>query len=249
MCYTGHYREHGIKQLNGFASEYALSDASFVVKLSESLSRLGVLLEPLTIVEKALTQTLNLQNARLTWNLKRALVLGAGPVGLLATAILRLRGVEVDTAATRPEESLKARLIRSTGARYINSRSTPLNSLGYNYDAVFEVTGNPGVALLAQDLIRVNGIVCYLGIYRAEQEMQDIGQLFTDMVLGNRIHFGSVNANKSYFEAGAKDLVQIQQTWPDFLDKMITRKEKPDDPSKAYSPESEEEIKTVVEFS
>ncbi|MBI3116718.1 MAG: hypothetical protein HYZ12_05195 [Thaumarchaeota archaeon] len=56
------------------------------------------------------------------------MVLGAGPVGLLATAILHLRGMTVDTVATRPEESLKARLVRMTGARYINVRSTPLSS-------------------------------------------------------------------------------------------------------------------------
>jgi len=248
MCYTGHYKEHGLKQLNGFASEFAISDASFVVKLPESLSEVGVLLEPLTVVEKALLQTQAIQNVRLKWKAKKALVLGAGPVGLLATAILRLRGIEVDTVATRSEESVKARLVRTTGATYVNSKETPLSTMKDVYDVVFEVTGNPEIALQAQDLIRINGIVCYLGIYREEQETQNVGKLFTDLVLGNRIHFGSVNANKTYFEAGAKDLVKIQREWPGYLQKMITRKERPDNPEKAYSPESEEEIKTIIEF-
>jgi threonine dehydrogenase-like Zn-dependent dehydrogenase len=249
MCYTGHYFEHGIKGLNGFAAEFAVSDSSYIVKLPESLSELGVLLEPLTIVEKGLVQTYLLQKSRLIWNPKRALVLGAGPVGILATAILRLKGLEVDTVATRSKVSMKARLVESTGAKYINSKETPLNSLDYEYDFVFEATGNPSVAYKAQDLIRVNGIVCYLGIFREDQETQNVGKKFTELVLGNKLHFGSVNANITYFQDGARDLVRIKKKWPDLLSNLITRKAGPGDPQKIYSPESEEEIKSIVEFS
>ncbi|MDA4112278.1 MAG: glucose 1-dehydrogenase, partial [Thaumarchaeota archaeon] len=249
MCYTGHYREHGIKQLHGFASEFAVSDVSYLAKMPESLVDVGVLLEPLTIVEKALVQTFALQTTRMKWKPRKALVLGAGPVGLLATAILRLQGLEVDTVATRSKESMKAKLVELTGANYINSKETPLHSLDNRYDIVFEITGNPAVALEAQDLIMVNGIVCYLGIYREEQETQNIGKVFTDLVLGNKLHFGSVNANLTYFERGAKDLRKIQRNWPTLLSTIITRKEKPENAQQAYSPESEEEIKTILEFS
>lgn len=248
MCRTGHYREHGIKQLHGFASEFALSDASFIVKLSESLSHVGVLLEPLTVVEKGLIQTYTLQNARMTWKPGNALVLGAGPVGLLATAILRLKGLQVDTIATRSKDSLKATLVESTGASYINAKETPINSIKKQYDIVFEITGNPMIAAEAQQLIGVNGVVCYMGIYSKEQDTEDVGKIFTDLVLGNKLHFGSVNANKSYFARGADDLLNIQKTWPDFLSKMITRKGTPDSPDHAYVPESREDIKTVIEF-
>jgi glucose 1-dehydrogenase len=248
MCYTGHYSEHGIKGLNGFAAEFAKTDSTYIVKMPEMLSELGVLLEPLTIVEKGLVQTYKLQKTRLIWTPERALVLGAGPVGILATAVLRLRGLEVATVATRTKDSTKARLVESTGAKYINSKETPLSSLAGQYDFVFELTGNPSIAFIAQDLIRVNGIVCFLGIYREDQETQNVGRVFTDLVLGNKLHFGSVNANISYFQDGAKDLVKIQKKWPNLLSSMITRKAGPDDPQKIYSPESEEEIKSTVEF-
>ena len=248
MCYTGHYFEHGIKGLNGFAAEYATTDSTYIVKMPESLSELGVLLEPLTIVEKGLLQTYNLQKSRLIWEPEKALVLGAGPVGILATAVLRLKGLQVDTVATRSKDSMKAQLVESTGAKYINSNETPLSSLAGQYDFVFELTGNPGVAYSAQDLIRVNGIVCYLGIYREDQENQNVGKVFTELVLGNKLHFGSVNANISYFRDGAKDLVKIRKKWPNLLSSMITRKGSPDDPQKIYSPESPEEIKSIVEF-
>ena len=248
MCLTGNYFEHGIKGLHGFAREYAISDSRFVVKLPESLSDIGVLLEPLTIVEKGEVQTFALQKNRMKWNPKKALVLGAGPVGLLATAILKLRGLEVDTVATRSDESLKARLVTQTGARYINAKKRPLKTFEGKYDIVFEITGNTGVAFEAQNLIATNGVVCYLGIYRRQQDTGDAGKLFTDLVLGNRVLFGSVNANKSYFERGANDLQAIRQKWNGFLEKIITRRASYEDLEKAYSPESEEEIKTIVEF-
>ncbi len=151
MCYTGHYFEHGIKGLNGFAGEFAKSDSTYIVKMPESMSEMGVLLEPLTVVEKGIVQTYSLQKTRLIWKPERALVLGAGPVGILATALLRLMGLEVDTVATRSKDSLKARLVESTGANYLNSKETPLSSLDYKYDLVFEITGNPGVAYSSQD--------------------------------------------------------------------------------------------------
>ena len=248
MCLTGDYSEHGIKGLHGFAREYAISDSRFVVKLPESLSDIGVLLEPLTVVEKGEAQTFRLQLARMKWLPKKALVLGAGPVGLLATAILRLRGLDVDTIATRSEDSPKAKLVKQTGARYINAMETPLNTLEKRYDIVLEITGSPSVGFEAQQLIGVNGVVCFLGIYKSQQDTGDAGKLFTDLVLGNKVLFGSVNANKTYFEKGVKDLMAIRKKWNGFLEKIITRRASYEDLEKAYSPESQEEIKTIIEF-
>ncbi len=248
MCLTGDYKEHGIKGLHGFAREFAISDSRFVVKLPGSLSDLGILLEPLTVVEKGEVQTFKLQQGRMKWKPKNALVLGAGPVGLLATAILRLRGLEVETVATRSKQSVKARLVEQTGARYINAKETPLNSLEGKYDIVFEITGSASVAYEAQKLIGVNGVLCFLGIYKAQQDTGDAGKLFTNIVLGNKVLFGSVNANKEYFEKGVKDLLSIRRKWNGFLEKIITRRANYEDLERAYSPESEEEIKTVIEF-
>ena len=189
MCVTGHYKEHGIKGLHGFAREVATTDHRFAVKLPRSLSDSGVLLEPLTIVEKGVIQAYLLQGSRMRWKPRNALVLGAGPVGLLATAVLRLRGLEVDTLATKSMESLKARLVDQTGAKYINSKETPIASLENRYDLVLEATGNISAALEAQNLTSVNGIVSYLGIYKQGKITEDAGKVFTNLVLGNRVIF------------------------------------------------------------
>lgn len=249
MCITGHYFEHGIKGLHGFAREFASTDAGFVVKLPDVLKDVGVLLEPLTIVEKGVTQTFNVQRARMKqWKPNKVLVLGAGPVGLLATALLRLGGVQVDTVARVPEDSLKAKLVTQTGANYINTSVTPLEKLEGSYDVVIELTGNTGVALEAQNLTGVNGIVSYLGVYKEEQDTENAGKIYTDLVLGNRVQFGSVNANKSYFAQGVKDLQSIKRKWNGFLSKIITKSVKIDNYSDAYGEKTHEDIKTVLEI-
>jgi glucose 1-dehydrogenase len=249
MCLTGHYTEHGIKGLHGFARDLAISDYRFAVKMPESLSEVGVLLEPLTIVEKGVSQSFKVQQSRMAWKPRQALVLGAGPVGLLATALLRLDGMEVSTVATRSEESLKAKLVEETGAKYVNAKKTPIPTLATNWDLVLEATGSTPIALEAENLAGVNGVVCYVGIYRSEVETSNVGVSLTNLVLGNRLFLGSVNANKTYFERGTEDLVRMEQKWPGLLKRMVTKKVPPERFTEAYSPGDEEEIKAVVQFS
>ncbi len=248
MCLTGHYSEHGIKGLHGFAREFAATDSLFLTRLPESLVEVGVLLEPLTVAEKGIFQAYVMQQSRMKWEPRKALVLGAGPVGLLATALLRLMGLEVHTAATRPNESLKAKLVGQLGAGYVNVKEEPLNQVEHRFDLVLEVTGSSWVALEAQNLTSQNGVVSFLGIYREQTATEDAGRIFTNLVLGNRVYFGSVNANRNYFDMGAKDLVRIESRWPGFLGSLITRRVGVEDFQQAYEPESEEEVKTVLEF-
>jgi glucose 1-dehydrogenase len=247
MCLTGHYTEHGIKGLHGFAREFAVTDPGYVVSIPEPLGEEGVLMEPLSIAEKAISQLMLMQNSRMKWEPKKVLVLGAGPVGLLATVAAALRGWEVSALATRPEGSLKATLVESVGAKYIDAKQTPLASLGSRWDIVLEATGNSTVALEAERLAGTNGVVCYLGIYRARSATSDVGRSFTDLVLGNKVWFGSVNANRSYFEKGRDDLVTAKKKWPGLLGKMITKVVTPEDFRLAFEA-GEEDLKAVIEF-
>src|SRR4029453_317087 len=78
----------------------------------------GVLLEPTTVVEKGITQAYEIQRRLKVWRPRRAAVLGAGTIGLLATLILRLRGLEVTTFGRTPKPYLNSDLIEAIGARY-----------------------------------------------------------------------------------------------------------------------------------
>jgi len=246
MCITGDYYEHGIIKLHGFASEYSLSDADFLVKIPDELKEVAVLLEPLSVAEKAISQVFKAQQ-RMRWEPKRAFVLGAGPLGLLATMVLRLKGFEVYCAATRGKESLKAEIVRMVDATYVNTTKTPFSLVPGKFDLVVEATGNVSVAIDSLYLLGSNGVLCFLGVYMDKKACQDFGKVLTNMVLGNRLMFGSVSSNRSHFEAGIRDMVEIRRRYGDVLKKMITTKLKLSDFRKAFSPNNEE-IKTVVYF-
>ena len=53
MCRNGRYTEHGIKEIDGFAAEQWTIEADYAVKLDPRLERVGILMEPASIVAKA----------------------------------------------------------------------------------------------------------------------------------------------------------------------------------------------------
>ncbi len=246
MCRTGNYFEHGIYKLHGFGSEYAVSNSNYLVKIPVELEEEAVLLEPLSIVEKAVSQTFKIQS-RMNWKPENVLVLGAGPIGLLLTIILRLSGLDVNTVATTHRRSLKAEIVEETGGHYIDVSETPLKSINRKFDIIFEATGVPDLAVEAQDMIARNGLICYLGIYKEAKEIEDIGKIFTEMVLGNKTHFGSVNSNKIHFETGLKRMKEITIRFGNILERLITQRYALEDFKRAYT-KTKEDIKPIIEF-
>lgn len=246
MCLTGNYFEHGIYKLHGFASEYAVSDANFLVKVPAELENLAVLLEPLSIVEKAVSQSFKIQG-RMVWEPKTAFVVGTGSLGLLATMILRLKGLKVYAAATRDKESLKAKIVSSVGGIYVNVRETPIESVESRFDIVVEATGRVEAALEALTLLGPNSVMCFLGVYREKRACEEFGKVLTNVVLGNRLMFGSVSSNKSHFEMGIEDMFEIKRRYGNVLGKLVTKKLHVADFEQAFEP-GREDIKTVIYF-
>ncbi len=245
MCLTGQYKEHGIKGLHGFCSEYSVSDINFLVPVPAELSDVAVLLEPTSVAGKGVFQSFKIQE-RMIWKPQRALVLGTGPVGLLTVLLLRIRGLDVTAVATRPKDSLKARIVEKIGGTYVNANDQSITSLG-KFDLILEETGVATLAAEAQGLLNNNGVLCLLGIYQPKLATQDIGHSYDDIVLGNKITFGSVNANKRYFVSGIQDFKTIQQRFPGVLKSLFTKIVGPSDFSKAYSP-TKDDIKSVINF-
>ncbi len=246
MCLTGNYFEHGIHKLHGFASEYAVSDASFLIKIPTELEDVAVLLEPLSIVEKAVAQSFKIQE-RMMWKPKKAFVVGAGPLGLLATMILRLRGLKVYAAATREKKSLKAKIVGGVGGTYVNVRETPIEALKEKFDIVIEATGRVEAALEALNLLGPNSVMCFLGVYREKKACEEFGKVLTAVVLGNRLMFGSVSSNRSHFEMGIKDMFEIQRRYKNELNRLITKKLYLKDFKQAFE-SGREDIKTIICF-
>ena len=177
-CETGLYVERGITRLDGFASELVAEAADQLVPVPQSLGRLGVLGEPASICERALRHVRAI-GGRQPWAPRRALVLGAGAIGMLATTFLRLEDFEVWTAARGPADSLKGRLVADLGARYVSVADTSPTALAEEtggFDIVIEAAGDAQTMLDTIGLLRRNGVACLLGIDGRPQQVTIDGQ-------------------------------------------------------------------------
>jgi threonine dehydrogenase-like Zn-dependent dehydrogenase len=227
MCLFGNYTERGIKGAHGYMGQYYSEQPAFMVKIPPVLRPFAVLLEPLSIVEKATYQAWKIQD-RMVWQPKRAVVLGAGSIGILATILLRLRGLEVHVYAKTPTNSVQAAVIEQLGATYESVDDHPITGIKAELgqvDYILEATGNSTVAFEAMAEVGVNGVVCLTGVSGGNSRIEIPSDVINlQMVLGNRVAFGSVNANRRYFELGVQHFQQAEQRWPGIFERLITRR-------------------------
>ena len=240
MCRNGRYTEHGIKELNGFGAEWWRIDPAYAVKVDPALGRLGVLVEPASVVAKAWEHTERI-GRRGIWQPRCVLVTGAGPIGLLAALFAAQRGLELHVA-DRTTSGLKPALVQAIGGSY---HSEPLAKLDLDPDVVIECTGAPEVVMEAMGRNAPNGIVCLAGVSASgAQTMVDVGALNRSIVLENDVVFGSVNANRRHYEAALIALKRADRHW---LEKLITRRV----PLARWQEALERrpnDVKTVLEF-
>jgi glucose 1-dehydrogenase len=216
-CLTGDYSERGITRLDGWARELVVEDPGELIGIPAALDRLGVLAEPASICERALRHARTI-GGRQPWRLERALVLGAGAIGLLTTYLLRLADVEVWTASLEPEHPL----VEASGARYVSTADVELGELG-PFDLVVEAAGNAELMARTLGLLRRSGVACLLGIDPRRQTVElDGPTLGVDAILENRVLFGSVNAQRQDWLAAVADLDRARARWPDALEQFVT---------------------------
>lgn len=216
-CRNGRYVEHGIKQLDGFARERYRAPLDALVKVDASLGSLGVLLEPTTIVAKAWEQAEAIGN-RVTWKPRTALVVGAGPIGLLAALIGVQQKMEVhvlDQVETGP----KPELVAALGAQY---HTGALAEALEQPDVIVECTGVPTLIAEAMGALGTGGVLCLTGVSPVGHTTElDLGAAARAAVLGNKAIFGSVNANRRHYLAGAAALAAADREW---LGRLISRR-------------------------
>jgi threonine dehydrogenase-like Zn-dependent dehydrogenase len=216
-CLTGDYSERGITRLHGYARELVAEDPEQLVVIPKSLGRLGVLAEPTSICERALRHARKI-GGRQPWQLERALVIGAGAIGLLMTYLLRLANVDVWTASLEPGNEL----VQQSGARYVSTRDNELSELG-RFDLVIEAAGNAQLMAQTLGLLRRSGVACLLGIDPRVQTVELDGQVLgVDTILENRVLFGSVNAHPQDWLAAVDDLDRARERWPEALEQFVT---------------------------
>src|SRR5262249_36846448 len=156
------YFGRGISRLHGFLTEEYVDSADWLVKLPPTLSKVGVLLEPMTVVEKGIGQAFEAQRRLKIWRPRRAAVLGAGTIGLMATLVLRLRGLAVATLALSPQPNVNASLVEATGARYVCGQERNVVQAAEaegGYDLVFECSGFSPLVFDGMRALSKNGVL------------------------------------------------------------------------------------------
>src|SRR3954467_7677049 len=169
------YYERGINLRHGYLTEQYVDSADFIVKVPQGLKDVGVLLEPTTVVEKGITQAYEIQRRLRVWHPKRAAVLGAGTIGLLATLVLRLRGIDVTVFGLTHKPYLNADLLEAIGARYESTRDLSVLDGAKKYgpwDLIFEATGYSPIVFDAMQALGKNGVLVLASVTGGDKKVE-----------------------------------------------------------------------------
>ena len=220
------YYERGINLRHGYLTEYYVDSADFMVKIPQGLKQVGVLLEPTTVVEKGIAQAYEIQRRLRVWKPRKAAVVGAGTIGLLAAMVLRLRGLDVTVFALTRKPYLNADLVEALGARYVATGDHALIEGAAQYgpfDLIFEATGFAPIVFDAMQALGKNGVLVLSSVTGGNHTVEvPADKINLDFVLGNKVMVGTVNANREYFEMGVKDLAQAEAEYPGWLGQLMT---------------------------
>lgn len=220
------YYERGINLRHGYLAEYYVDEPEYIVKVPRGCFSTGVLMEPMSIAQKGIVQAFEIQRRLKIWRPQRAAIMGTGTLGLLAALALRLRGLEIFAFGLRQAPYLNAGLIAELGGKYISVRHLPFSDAAREYgpfDIIFEATGNSAVVFEAAEYLGKNGVLILTSITAGGKRREiPADKINLDFVLGNKLMFGSVNANREYFESGAKDLSMAVSQFPGWTERLLT---------------------------
>jgi threonine dehydrogenase-like Zn-dependent dehydrogenase len=217
MRRNGDYTERGIKAIDGFGSERWRIEPEYAVRLDPALDRVGVLMEPASVVATAWDEVDDVFERRCA-PARTALITGAGPIGLLAALLAVQRGLETHVLDV-VTDGLKPELVRDLGASY---HSEPVPETGLRPDVAIECTGVGQVVVDVMAATAAPGVVCLTGVSPGGRKLDvDAGALSTTLVLENDVVLGSVDAAHRHFELAAAALTAADHGW---LERLITRR-------------------------
>lgn len=254
FCETGGFTERGIAGAHGYMAEEYVEIPEYLVKVPAPLAPIAVLLEPLSVVEKAVFQGQRVLDRKEPTpghpktGTPSALVAGTGAIGMLAAFVLRVRGYEVVAVDRHDDTTLAARLLARIGASHANVVGGFDSLRERRFDLVVEATGSVALDFTLVDRLGPNGVLVLTGIPDAASPPTSVagGALFRDVVLGNQSIVGSVNANRTYFESGLRDLTVFEQRWPGAVGEMISVRRPFEEFSDVFSSRGQGTVKTVL---
>ncbi len=257
LCATGEYKERGLDYMDGFNSEFVIDKEANAVKAPRELKEIGALCEPLSTIEKALAEVELAQrrlpeSASANWfEGRRCLVLGLGPVGLLAAMVLTLRGGEVFGLDVVDEDSARPAWLKAIGGRYLDGRKIgpgkAHEEAGGRFSLVFQATGAPAASFGLISSIGPNGAFVFFSA--GEGAVSIDGGDIRAVIDNNIILIGSVSSSRGHFEMGIRDLLSARCRWGGGqIDKLISHRYSPSEFKKTLVQHPADEIKAVIEW-
>lgn len=246
LCETGLYRERGIVGMHGMFAEYIVDNAEFVFALPPELHKIGVLMEPASVLAKTLTRVAlarrSLFGAERSRNI---LVLGAGPIGILAALFARLEDAEVHTLSLESDDSLPAKVLRTAGVTY----SQPAGFDATGFDCIIDCTGHPTACFEHLNRLTHNSVVALLGaVPHGTREEVDVGSFLTNTIVKNLVFLGVVNADEASWRRAARKLAAIEERHPGLLPSLLTHRFGWQQAPQAFFNRQKDEIKAVIDF-
>ena len=242
MCRNGRYTERGIKELDGYGSQRWCVETDYAVRLDPDLVDVGMLMEPTTVVAKAWEQV-RLVGDRAWFEPKRALITGAGPIGLLAALLSVQQGLDTHVL-DRVTAGPKPGLVGGLGATYHHADIDEVAGK-LQPDVVIEATGAGPLVFGAIANTGGYGIVCLTGVSPAGRTMKiDAGAVNRELVLENDAVVGSVNANLRHYHQAAEALAKADASW---LAGLITRRVPLHKAADAFEPH-DDDVKVIVDL-
>ncbi len=220
------YFERGINLRHGYLAEYYAEESDFLVKVPRGLKHVGVLLEPASVAEKAVSQAYAIQQRLRIWRPRRAAVLGVGTLGLLASLLFRLRGLEVVAMGLREPPFLNSELLEEIGVRYFSTKQVALEQAAREFgpfDIILEGTGFSPLVFEAMQALGKNGVLAMVSISGGDRTVEiPSDRINQGFVLGNKVAFGSVNASREDFERAVQAFAKAEMSYSGWLSKLLT---------------------------
>jgi 2-desacetyl-2-hydroxyethyl bacteriochlorophyllide A dehydrogenase len=172
--------------LDGGMAQFVKLPVSSLIKLPDGMSaRIGALIEPLAVAVHGVARA-SLENVEL------AVVLGAGPIGLLTALVAQARGIPQvvisDVLPSRKEFAESLGLRAAEAGENLRQLVMELSEED-GADLLFECAGHPSSALEMSSLVRSRGVIVNLGVFKKPVpiDMQAIN--FKEIeILGSRVY-------------------------------------------------------------
>ena len=250
----------GIWGLDGFQSEFVVDNEENAVRVPAELEPIGVLVEPLTVVEKAVHEAVNVGLAQVqdirgrpnTLDGVHVLVAGLGPVGLLGAMGLLLHGADVMGTDVMDANSARPQWLTAIGGQYVDGRTLTggsFSNLPHQPDLILEAAGVASLDFNLLEALARNGVFVLTGVPGGGATMEVKGaELMRRLVMNNHVLMGSVNTARQHYEFAVNDLLEASRRWGDHVQRLITDHYRYDDLGTVLEKHGPNEIKAVIEW-